>query len=300
MSIVQFWARPSTTIRSARATRSSARASHRGRAPRTVLARNVALTNARLYENAPFWICACSRGRDHRPRTSRRAVDVPGRAHDGQPPSRDLHDRAVDDRPQPRSAGLPVARGRRRDASAMRSSPRSMTASSRRTTRIYWPPTSSSTRSRLASGRIHVLHDGEKVMHERVFPTELQVDPIEAHHGWPHVRTVGRRRRMDLDAVFAAFGDTDEKEAAIRNAASKDASVTGTQRRSSSTSRGTSRRRVRPTAATRSRSRTTSYSARSGPTPGCRSSRGSGRSRSSGSGAARSPSSAAAARSRST
>lgn len=78
-------------------------------------------------------------------------------------------------------------------------------------------------------GAIHSYHDGEKVIDERVFPTELLVDPAEARLGWQHIRTLGRRRRLDVDAVIAQFGDTSEKEAAIRAAATKDQSVTGAQ-----------------------------------------------------------------------
>lgn len=69
----------------------------------------------------------------------------------------------------------------------------------------------------LKLGAIQTFHDGRRVRHQRIIPTELNVDPAEAVFGWSYVRTVGRRRRMDRGAVLQQFGKTEEAKKAILN-----------------------------------------------------------------------------------
>lgn len=67
-------------------------------------------------------------------------------------------------------------------------------------------------------GLIHVYHDGQSVIHERCWPTDLCVDPVEAKMGWDYVLTFGIRRRLDREVAMERYGDTPERKQAIEMA----------------------------------------------------------------------------------
>jgi hypothetical protein len=195
------------------------------------LARNIALTSARLYENAPVMDLRLFGGGE----MPAGSVSTTSTAYIGEH-STVNHLRAIC-----MTAQSTIARNRVRPVFLSRGGDFDVQQKTERLTKLNDGIFSANNTHLLAAeifidaaaiglGAIHVLHDSEKVIHERIFPTELLVDPDEARNGWQHVRTAGRRRRLDLDAAIGAFGDTPEKEAAIRTAAIKDRSVTGVNR----------------------------------------------------------------------
>lgn len=192
------------------------------------LARNIALTSARLYENAPIMDLRLFGSGE----TSSASVSTVTSSYLGEH-STVNHLRAIC-----MTAQSTIARNRVRPMFLSRGGDYDVQRKTEQFTKLNDGIFSANNTHLLAAeifidavaiglGAIHSFHDGTRVIDERVFPTELLVDPAEARLGWQHIRTLGRRRRLDLDAVLAQFGDTDDKKAAINLAATKDLSVTG-------------------------------------------------------------------------